>query len=364
MNSIVKKSCSRSKTCYVTFSNHDGKQWSIPQADSGIALEIYEPSGIKGKILKSFFPVMSKSKSLIAFINGQYTSINVSSEMSAILESFYGREFCVSIFWGTPCVDQKITVQIYKAETILGYCKIGFTENVFNLFKNEKTILDYLNKKMVKNVPQCLALNELQDGARMFVQTTQKKSGAKVDHRFGTRQKCFLKMLFACTKQKLHYEESDFSRSLIFLKNNIYLLQPKYRNIILDMIDSINGRLANTIVEWGVCHRDFTPWNTCNINSELFVFDFEYAYKTGPYGIDRWHFYVQSLYFEKKYSIRQIANHFMRHFSDEQNDNEFKQYLLDIISLYIQRGTAEDINFANERAELLFLTFIDGSTNK
>ena len=44
---------------FVLFKNHDEKEWLIPLKNMKIGLEIYEPSAIKGKILKKGLPLLT-----------------------------------------------------------------------------------------------------------------------------------------------------------------------------------------------------------------------------------------------------------------------------------------------------------------
>lgn len=118
-------------------------------------------------------------------------------------------------------------------------------------------------------------------------------------------------------------------------------------------LDSIRVKYQGTVVEWGVSHRDFTPWNTCMVGTELFVFDFEYALLNAPKGLDQWHYFVQTKIFEKRYNMKQIAIAF-RKLKDVES-SLFEIYLLDIIALYLMRGSNNDIKTANDRAELLCL---------
>lgn len=109
----------------------------------------------------------------------------------------------------------------------------------------------------------------------------------------------------------------------------------------------------NKVVEWGVCHRDFTPWNTCIVNDDLFVFDLNMRCLSHLKGLDCWHFFVQTKQFKEKCDMLQIAKDYIGLPECEKDKHLFICYLLDSISLYLLRGAEADLNVASKRTELL-----------
>ena len=43
---------------FYRFTNADAKTWVVPANNISIAMCLYQPSGIKGKLLKSLFPLL------------------------------------------------------------------------------------------------------------------------------------------------------------------------------------------------------------------------------------------------------------------------------------------------------------------
>jgi len=154
MDALIVKDFQSKGTKYLTFSNQDGKKWSIPMKNMQMALELYEPSGIKGKILKKLLPITAKVGIAKKILHGSYTSVEINESVKKVLVKCFGEDWEYSVFWGTPCVDQKITIQIYKKQQILGYCKIGKSERVKELFQHEKQVLDLLQQKSMSHVPK------------------------------------------------------------------------------------------------------------------------------------------------------------------------------------------------------------------
>lgn len=340
------------KATFVLFKNHDEKEWLIPLKNMKIGLEIYEPSAIKGKILKKGLPLLTwvrTSKNLGQF---DFCRVELVGALKDLLDSLF-QNYEFSIFGGTPSTDQKITIQIFRNKKILGYCKIGTSKRTHDLFIHEKDILTVLENSNMSYVPRCKGVFKLDDTTSAFIQTTEKKVGAKVEHKFGTKHKLFLRTLFTKTKKNIAFEETDYYSSIIYLKNHITLLHKDYQKVVSKAVESVLSKYKGCHVLWGMCHRDFTPWNTCIVNNQLFVFDFEYALQYAPPEIDKWHFFVQTRYYEKKMNLEEIAHEFKKKYNDEQKN--FEMYLLDNISMYILRGGLEDIKIANQKAYILSL---------
>ena len=152
------------------------------------------------------------------------------------------------------------------------------------------------------------------------------------------------------------FEETDYYHSLLFLERNLNLLDEYYRTSVETVLVQVKEYYAGNKVEWGMSHRDFTPWNTCIIDNRLFVFDFEYALFHAPEGNDRWHFFVQTKHFEQKSDMKQIAEEYLT-LDKERNDIVFKGYLLDVISFYLSRGSKTDHDTAMQRCALLKYVF-------
>lgn len=336
---------------YITFSNSDGKEWSIPVKNMRVGLEIYEPSGAKGKILKCGMPMLSKIFGSRIVPRSIPSDLILSAPFQDLLKALYDK-YEVSVFWGTPSTDQKVTVQIFNGNKVYGYCKIGTSSRVFSLFQNEENILNVLEQCNIKNVPQCKGIFLLGNNERVFVQTTEKKSGAKTIHDFGKKHEDFLQEMYDKTRKRVGFEKTDFYKSVVFITDNADKLSVKYRDCVLKAANAILQEYKNHQVLWGVCHRDFTPWNTCMVNQHLFVFDFEYAHRYAPRCLDRWHFYTQTAIYEKRMSADEIAVDFLKKYKS--CIEEYKMYLIDNISLYITRGCCDDIKIADQKARILY----------
>lgn len=340
---------------YFSFINADGKKWTIPIRNAGVALEIYQPSSIKGTLLKKFLPLALKLGFVKYFLSGEYVDIICDLEICELLEQIFGKDLEYSIFWGTPGTDQKITIQIFRNMKILGYCKLASNKRIINLFSHEKTILELLNTRHFSDVPKCLKLAQISDDTWMFVQSTEKKRGSVTTHYFGNKHRVFLKELFDITKQKIKYENTDYYSFVNGLPNKVNMLQEDVKETVLNALCEVNDFFCDSIVEWGMVHGDFTPWNTCLVSEKLYGFDFEYALYHAPNAIDYWHFQIQSRRLKKGSDTIELSRWYKS--LEEKDDIGFKCYILFIIMLYINRGNMTDIEIANQQALLYKLIY-------
>ena len=90
------------------------------------------------------------------------------------------------------------------------------------------------------------------------------------------------------------FQDSDFAQTLLDLHERMSVLDSKDQQLLWKAIKKV-CKYFNDLgeVRFGVCHRDFTPWNTCIVNGELYVFDWEYAKLSYPDGLDEARFFVE-----------------------------------------------------------------------
>ena len=331
---------------FYSFANSDGKRWIMPASNMRTAMNLYQPSGIKGKLVKALLPFLSWNKIVLRLIRAEQINLALSGELSNLLEKLFctnNLEFAV--FCGTPCVHQKITMQISRGKKILGYAKFTSSEDIMQVFCHEKEVLDLLHRQDITDVPECLFCDKLPCGLWVFVQTTEKTSSSKVPHKWESQHKAFLDDIYEKTCKKVEYTDTDFCKDIEYLISNSGCIDEPERLAVTAIAEKIDGYFRKKgRVEFGVCHMDFTPWNMFEENGKLFVFDWEYARLTYPAGIDVWHFFVQTSRFEHHLDAENIWNRYLIIRNRISNvdayapaDLSFKCYLLSIISLYLRR---------------------------
>lgn len=365
---------------YIKISNKDNKSWVLPCENIKVALCLYQPSSRKGKILKRILPWMVPVSIIPEKLYNRF-GIGKSNQMISItLDRFLHNQFLsekdilFSVFMGTPGIHQKITIQVFSGEKILGYCKVSNNEMIYTLFKNEQKILNNLSENGITNIPQCLFCGKLDSNTFVFVQSTTKTINSVTHHSIGALEMKFLSRLAENTRKNVHYEETDLARSVETLLSQLpLLLENEYPiNSLKKACKDINTYYEKQSV-FSAMHRDFTPWNMFVEKNNLFVFDFEYAGLLYPPYLDAIHFIVQSGIYELNMSAYEIYLNFVEAYSNGvlkgifQSPNiALKAYLIDIISLYLSR---EKDNLGKTNCRELFDTWIklcdyaDGNDN-
>lgn len=323
---------------FYRFGNSDGKYWIMPARDMRTAMNLYQPSGIKGKMVKALLPMLHGISPVRKAIHATTLHCSLGKELHALLYNMFGTEVEFSVFEGTPSVHRKITMQLSSGRHILGYCKLSTSSDIKALFDKENKMLAWLGSKGMKGIPQVLHCGILDSGVHIFVQSTVKTRSSAVIHEWGALQERFLAKLHEKTKQAVCFEESDYCRTLDLLEKHLDWLPDNVEPAVIARIAAnIKEIFSGREVEFSAYHGDFTPWNMFVEKNMLFVFDFEYAAKSYPPGLDRYHFFTQTAVFEKGWGAKEITA-FMNSMEGAWiKKQEYTLYLLDIISRFTVR---------------------------
>ena len=324
---------------FYRFGNADGKYWVVPARGMRTALNLYQPSGIKGKLVKALLPCLHWLAPVRKAIKAQSVNCRLNSELHGLLCKVFGvQDIEFAVFEGTPSVHKKITMQLSQGNRILGYCKLSESCDIKALFEKEASVLEWLAGKGVTSIPKALHCGTLKNGTHVFVQSTEKTASSKVIHAWGTLQEEFLTQLQEKTKAVLPFEESDYFNAITQLEQHLdWLPQNIDRDTIVKAIADVKKKFCGKEVEFCACHGDFTPWNMFANNGELFVFDFEYAAMTYPAGIDCYHFFTQTAVFEKHWGADEIIAYIGCDTGRWVDRQLYVMYLLDIISRFTMR---------------------------
>lgn len=330
---------------FYTFSNADGKRWIMPAKHMQTAMNLYQPSEIRGKGMKALFPYLHWADIVNKAVGAEKEQYELMPELNGLLcQLFSSNNVEFSIFCGTPCVHQKITMQISKGTHILGYAKFSDNNEIKHIFQREKETLDYLGRKEVKSVPQCLYNGEWRNGITIFVQTTTKTRHSSTDHRWGARETAFIKELHEKTKLHIPFEKTDYYQDLCLLCEEVNNLQGFETGPIINGVSNVLNSYTNKEVNFSFYHADFTPWNIYVEKGSLYAFDFEYAKRSYPPFWDYFHFFTQTAIFERHLEADGIWKLFQQHKNDikelldgNQMDFAYLCYLLVIVAHYIKR---------------------------
>lgn len=321
--------------------NVDGKRWLMPARNMRTAMNLYQPSGPKGKLLKRGLPWVYWNPLVLRVLHAEKLKLKLADELRVLLEYIFGeRELEFSVFCGTPSVHQKITIQVSCGKQILGYVKLTDNEDIYRVFVHEQMILSFIHDRGVSNVPQCLYCGALDGEMFVFVQTTVKTEHSKVVHEWTEMHRNFLNQLVARTRQEVVFEQTDFYRDLELLENQLHRIDEA--SCVWKIIDEVRNHYKGKIVTFSAFQADFTPWNMFEEKGHLFVFDWEYARLTYPPQLDYFHFQIQTAVFEGHIGISEIYERLRaeREVLDQiYTDSVFslKCYLLAVMSLYVNR---------------------------
>lgn len=332
---------------YYDIINSSGKEWLLNEADLKTAFEIYQPTALKGRLLKRTFPYIHKWKTISKTLGMKEKKIVVRQDIKIFLDSIFGNNYEISYFGGTPSVHQKVILQISRGDDVKAYCKISDNPDVGVLFDKECDALMYLKECGIENIPRVIERKTL-NGLELFIQSNVKKTNFHIEKTFSKYSYDFLHTLCSKTKIKIRFNQSDYAQMIQNLKINCQKLNAKQNKIVNTAIGDVeNCYRENPYVEFSFYHGDFTPWNTAICNGNLYAFDFEYFKKTYPPYLDAFHFFVQTEIFIHHNSPEYILKKRKRIFKllecqRVEVDFAFKLYLLEVINLYLARTDCEN----------------------
>lgn len=321
---------------YLKITNKDGKVWLMPKRHMKTGLELYQPSSKKGMLLKRWLPWLYWLKPLMGKMGMLDIEYVMDPQIHHIIEKEFNQDDVeYSVFEGTPCVHQKTTIQIFKGENILGYCKVTKNPELYSIFQHEQKLLGWFHEKGVGQIPECPYCGKTEDGNIVFLQTTTKTLNSLVGHELGIKQLEFLSMLKVKTGVEMLYHESDQYQAICSLKAHENLLTVSQQKIMSWAVDAIETYYGAKKQLFCAYHADFTPWNMFEDAGRLFVFDFEYGrYSYMPY-LDMFHFLTQTAIFERELSAKQIYEEMLGRETElkEFFDNPWMAYLIYLVDV-------------------------------
>ena len=292
---------------FYRFGNSDGKYWIMPARDMRTAMNLYQPSGSKGKLVKSLLPCLHFLAPVRKVIHAEKLHCRLNGDLRELLCKVFGtRDIEFSIFEGTPSASQKMILQINCGKRILGYCKISERKDIYKLFKQESENLIWLSNKNVEGIPQVLFCGA-HNGMYLFIQSTAKSNASRIPHDITPQHENFLDKVYKATVQEMPFEESDFHHDISYLKSIIDKINMKERLVVnraIGLIEEHYKEAGNS--PFSFFHGDFTPWNMYIENGCLQVFDFEFSARSFPPKMDLIHYFLQIQILEKRLSADEI----------------------------------------------------------
>lgn len=316
---------------FYRIANADGKVWYVPRQGMAIALELYQPSGTKGRMLKALLPWLHWFAPVRQVARTEKVKIDLRKDIRDVV----GAEMDFAVFGGTPSVHQKATIQLSRHGKIEAYAKVSESPAVVALFEHEQALLDTLQAKGVQNIPRCIDCKELPEGGTIFVQSTVKTKHSSVLHEWTALHDDFLNNLHTRTAFTMPFENSDYANMLADLEQILTRVPDEYRKAISQAMADVRTTWGEEEVTFSAYHADFTPWNMFVENDKLFVFDWEYGRLSYPAMLDRYHFHIQ----QGIHVYHRSAEEIYDQISAEPwfDGMMLKMYLLDMIARFVGR---------------------------
>lgn len=325
---------------YYMVKNANGKVWYFPVKNLKTGMMLFQASSKNGKLLKLLFPLIHRISLFRTILKIEKVECPIDACVQNYINNLFVKKEHVdfSIFMGTPCKNQKITIQISKDKHILGYCKLTTAKEVFGLFKKEINVLAMLKTKGIQQIPDCIDSVLLPNGYYTFVQSTTKTLKSYSSSKLSVEHISFLKEVKCTTLQKVCYKNTDFYKIIHELAQHEGCFSQSENSLLRYLINKVDGYYGIT-VEFCFAHSDFTPWNTYIAKGKLYVFDFEYALSTCPPYMDAVHFVSQVGHIQKQMSGERLYSYILKNLSLIDNDVSdlkmlYLSYLLFIFSFY------------------------------
>ncbi len=326
---------------FYRFSNADKKMWMLPIQDIRIGMNIYQPGGRNGKLLKMGMPIFHHSPQFRKLLHIESVQCELKEDLKKLLCSlFHIDNLQFSLFCGAPSATQKIVLQLSMGNKIVGYCKLTNRVNVKSLFSQETETLKFLHEKGIANIPIPLYCGEYEPNIWAFVQTTEKANTSFMVHHWTKAHRLFVDGLYEKTRTITTFEKSDYYKYVEYLSSHIHLVPATDTECICKSIDFIK-RLYASPQSFSVFHGDFTSWNMFMNKKNLFVFDWECAERTFPPHMDAIHYILQNALLEKHLDLESCYSYLKKqikiHFEDDNSIYRLTiAYLLFIIAYYLK----------------------------
>ncbi len=317
-------------SCYALVPGYSAPRWLIPLENrraASASLRLYSPQSLKGKLLKhivcnlAYLGIQSAWTSdrllLASRVRRDSQSTNNGKAQNASLIEFLRDMLDISYAFfafstGTPGYYRKTTVQVMSRESRpIAYAKIAYTQQAQKLLIQEARILRRLAGMCLSkaHVPRLLYAGQFHEN-EVIVQSAPPWDIRSGPGQMDIRHIEFLAEIFSQTSVPKPFLESEYWSCL---KKDVDSLRDRvsgdWQRRLKDGLDICGSILANRTMPLGLCHRDFTPWNTYLNHGHLYVFDWEYATEQGIPFWDIFHFGSYPRIIVSHWSEKQLINY-------------------------------------------------------
>jgi len=273
----------------------DGRGYLLPQNARRAAvqaLSLYAPQKPQARLAKGLLTLGLKTG--IARYLLPEIRLNL-DELEGMLEKVFGRrDLLLAVSLGTPGPHRKPVVQVLTEDgRVLGYVKVGWNEATKGLVWNEARTLEALQKQDLPfEIPRLLYFGEV-GGKVLCIQGPPPSDARPARGRLTAEYVKALRALAETGVQWRPLQETAFWQQIV---DRIQRVKSVYwRHLLLKAVDAVKEQWKGEEVPLHFAHGDFAPWNAFQVNSGLYLYDWEYAQKEAPSGYDIFHFQVQKL---------------------------------------------------------------------
>ncbi|MCK4391082.1 MAG: hypothetical protein KAV83_12700 [Desulfobacterales bacterium] len=284
-------------------------RWIIPLKSnqiSGASFKLYNPAKLWAKTKKWVMSATSRiglkgllmpDRIMIAHKKKALRSSDIKGLHNLLSEVLGRGDIEIALSTGTPGYYRKVTGQVMAPDgKILAYAKIADTDQAKKLVEHEANILRRLEGLNILSgdIPRVLYFGSW-GKETVVVQSNVKKDHSLRPKKLDEGLITFLSELFGKSAAPKILRKSV---CLVDLENNIKKLKGRitkdweYR--LAKSLEIIHKNLSGQKIPLGICHGDFTPFNTYIGRGSLSVFDWEYARKESIPFWDVFHFLIQA----------------------------------------------------------------------
>jgi thiamine kinase-like enzyme len=300
---------------YAVIPSLEEVRWIVPVQSSKIivsSLAFCRPTSTIGKMMKKAAILLSKfgfTKLWTPFRiviaqskNAKYT--NKPTLLSLVKEVLCTNDVKIAFYTGTPGYYQKTTAQVMKLDgKVIAYTKISENPHTGKILENEANILDTLGALSMEHgiVPRVFHFCK-ENGNTICVQSAVKINSVSNQYKLTKIHIKFLAEIFKKTSKIKKFQESKCFEQLI---ENIKKLKGRISDEWIDLLRRTTNIIVHDIgdkkIPFGLCHKDFTPWNTSINKGKINIIDWEFAEEESIPFYDILHFEFQ------KYIVKENA---------------------------------------------------------
>jgi hypothetical protein len=282
--------------CFVALPSLTSPRWLFP-LESGRCtlggLEIYKPYAKAARILKGLLTTIVAAHCQGFAPHRVLVASRGPLPLEALVREVTGE--CQPVFalsLGAEMHFRKLTVQVMRPDSeILGYIKLPLTDPAVERVRHEAETLNHLwNFPALRlHVPRVLYSGEWGNGYILFQSGGPSRPGPV---QFNRQCEEFLRFLWGIqtTEKPGHVLWEEVAARWRKAESS---LSSGWRALGQAALAKAKRELDGVMVQCGVAHGDFAPWNTRVGDGRLYVFDWESASWESPTLWDIFHFKTQ-----------------------------------------------------------------------